>query len=136
MAQVSVEIRGTNRVRNQLRAIAAFHPNNTDSIIQKHARAQQKKLRNTPYPPYQPHFTHRRKRYFGGIAGSFSARRVSPGVWHIVNSRDYAQWVIGRPKNSHPSFAPWYDMRDELQGDMPQLTRQLSIELEQLMERA
>ena len=119
---ISYEIRGTNRVRNQLRTIAAYHPNGTDPIIGKHARAEQKRLRNKPYPPKPATSTYVRKRFFGGIAGSFSARRISTGVWNINNSRPYASYVIG-PRQAWMHVGRWWQMRDEMQKRMPDLTR-------------
>ena len=101
---LNYEIRGTNRVANQLRAAASFQTDKTDPIISKHAKATQKKLRKTPYPSYLPHFTHERKGFFGGIAGSFSAQKRKKGVWVVTNSRPYAMAVIGAmaQKKQHP----------------------------------
>lgn len=133
---LSAEFQGTNRVRNQLRAVAAYHPNKTDAIIGKHAKAEQRELRKTPYPPRLAHFTHERKRFFGGIAGSFSANRVKAGQWRVTNSRPHARFVIGTmaQKRQHPSFFRWWIMRDETQKRAPSLTRQLTAELERDLE--
>ena len=132
---IGVEIRGTNRVRNQLRIIASFHPDRTDPIIGKHAKAEQRTLRATPYPPKRPGQTYVRKRFFGGIAGSFSARKVKTGVWDVRNSRLYATYVIGK-RQAWMHKGRWWIMADEMQKRMPNLTNALSVELEMLLDRA
>jgi hypothetical protein len=129
MAKITVEIRGTNRVRNQLRAAASFHSDVADRRIKKHARAEQKRLRNKPYPPERPNQTYKRKRFFGGIAGSFSVTKKKPGVWGIVNSRPYASYVIGK-KQAWMHKGRWWMMREELQSNMPELTKALTQALE------
>lgn len=135
MAAISGELRGTNRVRNSLRTIAAMYPDVSDPIIGRHAKKEQKRLRNKPYPSYLPHFKHKRKRFFGGIAGSFSARKVSIGVWQIRNSQAHADFVIGKNQRTHPSFRRWWKMQEQLQNNMPSLTRDLSVELEKELDQ-
>ncbi len=135
---ISYKIQGTNRVRNQLRTAAAMYPEISDPIIGKHAKSEQKRLRNKEYPSYLPHFTHTRKRFFGGIAGSFSARRLALGKWTVKNSRPYAGYVIGKKgvQLTHKSFRRWWRMDEVLQSDIPTLTKSLSIELEKRMNNA
>lgn len=132
---IDVELRGTNRVRNQLRFLAAAHPEKTNTIIKKHAKRTQKIMRNKPYPPYLPHFKHTRKGFFGGIAGSYSAKQKKQGVWEIKNSRLYAGWVIGalHERNQHESFGKdrWYVMKDEVEKETPHLVKDLTVMLEQ-----
>ena len=128
----SVEMRGTNRVKNQMRFLASMHPQKTNPIIRDHAKMVRKKLRMTPYPTYLPHFTHTRKGFFGGIAGSFSAKMKKLGVWIVSNSRLYAMPVIGKPeqKRQHPSFLRWWSMADEVSKNNKDLTRNLTLMLE------
>ncbi len=132
---ISYEIQGTNRVRNQLRTAAAMYPEISNPIIGKHAKSEQKRLRNKPYPPKPANSTYVRKRFFGGIAGSFSARQVSLGKWSVKNSRPYAGYVIGK-KQAWMHIGRWWQMDKELQGNMPSLTKSLSIELEKRMDNA
>ena len=134
---IDVELRGTNRVRNQLRFLASAHPDKTNAVIKKHAKETQKKLRSLPYPPYLPHFKHQRKGFFGGIAGSYSAKQRKKGVWEIKNSRLYAGWVISalHERNQHPSFRPWYVMKDEIEATTPDLVKDLTVMLEHELEK-
>lgn len=135
MTQVTVTIKGANRVRNQLRTIAVFHPEISDPIIREHAKQEQRELRRTPYPPKPPLSTYKRKRFFGGIAGSFSAIRKQLGVWLVTNSRLYAEFVIGE-KQAWMHQGRWWKMADESQKRMPILTKNLSIELEKKLDGA
>ncbi len=132
------EIKGVNRVRNQLRFLAAMHPNDTDPVIRDHAKRQQRVLRATPYPVYQATFTHRRKMFFGGIAGSFSAQAVKPGVCKVSNSRPYALGVIGSKseKFDHASFRAWWSMKDVMEETLPELVKDLTAMLEKNLEGA
>jgi len=134
---IDVELRGTNRVKNQLRFLASAHPNDTNKVIKQHAKMVQKKMRSLPYPPYKPTFKHKRKGFFGGIAGSYSAKQIKMGVWEIRNSRTYAGWVISSKdqRNQHPSFAPWYVMKEEVEEESKELTKNLSKMLEKELNR-
>lgn len=131
-----IEVEGNERVENQFAIIATFNPEESDKIIGNHAKNEQRELRKTPYPSRLPHFSHERKRYFGGIAGSFSARRLGPGRWTVVNSRPYAQYVIGSRQRSHPSFSRWWLMGDEMEKRMPILLKKLGRELDKDLEAA
>jgi len=125
---VTYEIRGTNRVKNQLRFLMAMYPSEVDPVIKQHAKQEASQLRKTPYPSYLPHFTHTRKKFFGGIAGSFGMIQKKVGVYGVKNSQKHSPFVIGRPfqKRQHPSFLRWWVMADEVQSRMPLLTMKLT----------
>ena len=133
----SVEMRGTNRVKNQMRFLASMHPQKTNPIIRDHAKMVRKKLRMTPYLTYLPHFTHKLKGFFGGIAGRFSAKMISMGVWMVTNLAAYAIFVIGRAfeKAQHPSFLRWWVMVDEASKNNKDLIRNLTLMLERELDR-
>lgn len=130
------EIKGINRVRNQLRFLAAMHPSKTDPIIRDHAKRQQRVLRAKPYPAYLAHFTHVRKGFFGGIAGAFSAKKIKPGVWRVQNSSDHALGILGTrsQKFKHPSFWFWWVMKDVMEETMPELVTDLTVMIETELE--
>lgn len=125
------EIKGINRVRNQLRFLAAMHPDKTDPIIRDHAKRQQRELRAKPYPPKPATSTYIRKQFFGGIAGSFSAQSVKPGVWLVSNSRPYAPYVIGDPWER---FTHWWKMKPTMEETMPELVTDLTVMIETELE--
>ncbi len=128
------ELRGTNRVKNQLRFLAAAYPEKTNPVIKKHAKRTQKLLRNMPYPAPIPDSTYVRKGFFGGIAGSFSARMQKIGVWIISNSRPYAVWVIGQlgyPGQAEIHQGRWWVMKDEMEKETPKLVKDLTNFLEE-----
>ena len=131
------EIKGVNRVRNQLRFLAAMHPSKTDPIIRDHAKRQQRELRATPYPAKPADSTYIRKHFFGGIAGSFSAQAVKPGVWRVSNSRSYALYVIGQKGDQTKLHASnnWWRMKDVLEETLPELVKDLTVMLEKELAR-
>jgi len=129
--QFDLEIRGTNRVRNQLRAVASFHPNKTDAVIGKHARAERIRLKAKPYPPRLPGQIYRRT---GNIANRFFSRKKSMGVWEIGNSALYAAWVIKKGmQNRKYHKGRWWTGDDVLAERMPMLTKALSEKLEAIL---
>ncbi len=132
---LSFEIKGVNRVRNQLRFLAAMHPDKTDPIIRDHAKRQQRALRARPYPPKPATSTYIRKRFFGGIAGSFSAQQKSPGVWIVANSRPYAHHVIGKSQ-AWMHAGRWWKMKDVMEETMPELVKDLTAMIETNLEGA
>lgn len=130
---VDFTIQGSNRVRNQLRTIAAFHPELTDPVIGKHAKKESKRMRKEPYPSYLPHFTHTRTYE---LRRKFRAQHVKSGVWRVINRAAHAPWVIKKGfQKDHPSFLRWWTMQDKLQENIPTLTKQLSVMLERELER-
>ena len=128
----SFEMRGTNRVRNQLRTLAAVDPDITDPVLGNHARSERRRLKSTPYPAKLPGQKYVRT---GNLANRFSARRVKKGVWRVENSATYSVWVIKRGmQNRQYHRGRWWTMEDILEDGMPDLTRDLSHALEQKLD--
>lgn len=129
----SFELRGTNRVRNQLRTLAAADPDITEPVIAKHAKSERRRLKSTPYPAKLPGQKYIRT---GNLANRFRAERQKAGVWRVTNSASYAVWVIKRGmQNRQYHRGRWWTMEDVLEDGMPDLTRDLSRELEREMDR-
>ena len=137
---VSVELRGTNRVANQLRAMASAHPDQTDPIIGKHAKWQAKQLRNKAYPPELPGQVYVRTH---NLKRRFRARRVKKGVHIVMNRQSYAVWVIKKGMQATKFFGKyppghrgrWWTIDDQVQKNAPTLTKKLAAMLEDLMRK-
>lgn len=132
---VNYEIRGTNRVKNQLRTLIAMYPSLVDPIIKRHAQSEKKELRNTEYPPQRPLQTYIRKKFFGGIAGSFGVIQKKQGVYGVRNSRPYAGFVIGK-KQAWMHKGRWWIMQDEVQSRVHILTKNLTKFAEEKLNNA
>lgn len=148
---MSFEVRGTNRVRNQLRTAAATHTEISDPVIEVHCESERKRLKSKGYPPRnaakQPFKSERQRRYFfwalnsgrisvpyarsGLLANKFAKVRLAPGRWQIENKRPGAAFVIKRGmQNKAVHAGRWWTMEDELEGGIGQLTKTLSQALE------
>ena len=104
---LSFEIRGYDRVRNNLRAVAVAHPKETDSVMRAWSKSAADSLSRTPYPAKPANS--RYKRTFALKAG-WNSQQVKPGAWAITNRASakgqfYARYVVG-PK-SGPQGQAW-----------------------------
>lgn len=130
---VSVKLTGYNRVRNQLRALAAAHPDDTDPILEKHAKTEANRLREKPYPPKLPGQKYIRT---GQLGRRFRAQKRKKGQWSVINRTEYAVWVIQKGmQNKKYHEGRWWTIQDELAKEMPKLTKNLATKLERIMEK-
>ncbi len=139
MIEVNFTMQGSNRVRNQLRTIAALHPELTDPVIEKHVKKESARMRKEPYPPKLPNQKYVRT---GTLGRSFRAQHVKLGMWQIINratnprGRQYAAWVIKKGfQNKQYHLGRWWTIEEKLQKNMPILTKKLSIMLERELDR-
>ncbi len=132
---IGFSIQGLTRLSNQLKTGENFYPDIADPIIGKHARAEQKALRGTRYPPERPGQTYVRKYFMGGIAGSFSPFKVKAGVWGVENARPYAHYVIGK-RQAWMHAGRWWQMKTEMEKRIDDLSDALAKELERRWDRA
>ena len=136
--KTEVELRGYNRVNNQLRALASAHTDVTDPVIEKHTKALSAMFRGKPYPNKLPNQKYQRTY---NLRRGFRAQNRGKGKWAVINrakrrGRYYALWVIKKGfQNRKYHLGRWWTIEDESQKTMPTLTRNLSLALEQLMER-
>lgn len=131
--KAKVEIKGYNRVRNQLRKAAAAHPEISDPIIERHAKSERLRLKGKPYPPRLPGQKYVRT---GKTASSFAAVRIKLGEWAVVNTAPNREFVITRAHQARIHRGRWYTMEDELERNMPELTEALAEAIEREMEGA
>lgn len=139
MLDVTYTYTGYNRVRNQLRAAASFHRQEADPIVEKHTKNEAGKLRNKPYAPKLPNQRYQRTFRMGK---AFRAQRQGVAQWAVINrvkslkyGRPYAAWVIKRGMQARVHRNRWWVMDDELDKSVPMLTRNLTIMLEDLLNR-
>lgn len=140
MFKTEVTFSGYNRVRNQLRAAASYYANEADSVIEKHTKKEAARLRSKPYPPMLPGQKYQRTFRLGK---SFRAQHQGKAKWAVINrvksikyGRPYAVWVVKKGmQNKRYHLHRWWTIDDELQKGMPQLTKNLSITLEGLLNR-
>jgi hypothetical protein len=107
---IQFEIRGYDRVRNNLRALIAAHPKEVDPVMERWAEDTRMFLKRQPYPP-KPHNS--RYRRTGKLASSWKKRRTKPGVWTFYNnatgpnSRFYARYVVGEKEGTKNQRQAW-----------------------------
>lgn len=128
---IHFQVRGTNRVRNQLRAIAAFYPRKVDRVARRDMQRIRRKLKAKPYPAKRPGQTYRRT---GLLANKWAVKKDRPGVWSIVNDASrggqlYPGYVVG-DNQAWMHKNRWWIASDEIEKEMPEFTRNLSQELD------
>lgn len=130
---VQFEVRGINRVRNQLRAAASFHPNESNEVVERHTKAMAAMFRNKPYPARLPNQKYVRT---FELRRRFRAMRAKAAHWRVINRTPYAVWVVKKGFQNIKYHAwRWWTIDDESEKTMPELTRKLSARLEQILER-
>lgn len=128
---ISFEVRGINRVRNQLRTIAAFYPRKVDDVAQVDLQRIRRMLKAKPYPAKRPGQKYVRT---GLLANKWAVERVKPGLWRIVNNaslrgRVYAGYVVGN-RQAWMHKNRWWIASEEIDREMLAFTQALSTELE------
>lgn len=109
-SNITFEIRGYNRVRNNLRKVVAAHPKETDSVMRTWAKSAADSLKKTPYPskPSNSRYTRTYE-----LKAGWNAVQLKPGVWSIANNASghkggfYARYVVGEkdgPKNQRQAW--------------------------------
>lgn len=124
----SYEIRGANRVGNALRKLASLNKNVIDPIGRKWAQGVRGKLKAKPYPAKRPLQTYVRT---GNLANKWAVENQGLGKWAIVNRTDYGGFVVGE-KQAFMHLGRWWIARDVIQEEIPNLTKDLSQEIERI----
>ena len=125
---LSFEFRGINRIRNNLRTLAALNRTILQPGLRAWAQAVRKKLKGKPYPPQRPGQTYIRT---GNLASRWAAEPIGAGAVAIVNRADYAGWVVG-DEQAGVHQGRWWQARPIIEEDIPNLTRQLSEDIEKV----
>lgn len=131
MASVTFEIRGSNRVANNLRTLAALNKNVIDPVGRKWAKGVRGKLKSKPYPSQRAGQTYVRT---GELANRWAVDTTRMGMWSITNTREGAGFVVGDEQAS-VHLGRWWQARPTIEEEIPQLTKDLSDEIERIWER-
>jgi len=145
MPALSLEIKGYNRVANNLRRLASDLEKELDAPIDAFAKYARQKLRSTPYPPKRPMQKYVRT---GRLANSWRVRKLKDSQYSIDNNAAgprgqlYATYVVGGPQgNDVSAFSQawmhrgrWWLSRDVLQDEAPRLTAVLTAEIKAIWE--
>lgn len=129
MPTTSIEIRGSNRVRNSLRRLAADAPEIIDEDIREWSQDVRRSLKATKYPPRRPGQTYIRT---GRLANSFAVDREGRGRYSLVNRAPYALYVIGDSRGQNQAWmheGRWWTMRQEIEQYTPELVRRITASL-------
>lgn len=132
MPEIAFSIKGTNRVRNQLRRAASDFKTVTDRVIGEWARGLRRLLKSYPYPPMRPGQKYVRT---GLLANSWSAQRIKVGSWTVANSAGYATWVVGNAKGVGQAWmhkGRWWTAAAVFEENRRALVRALTEALEDL----
>ena len=95
---IKFEIRGYDRVRNNLRAVIAAHPQEVNEVMRQWAEDTRMFLKRTAYPAKPANSRYTRT---GRLASSWKKTEVKPAVWAFTNDargprgRFYARYVVG-----------------------------------------
>ena len=154
-ASLSYELKGWNRVRNGLRRLASDYREVTDDTIGDFAKGKRIAFKAHPYPPQsrkpQPFKTAKQRRWFfyalkaglitvpysrtGTLANSWRAVQTGWSHWLIENSAAHAALTIGKSgEQAKYHQGNWWQAGDIFQSDVPDLTKQLTKELVELVE--
>ena len=123
--RMDYELRGVNRVRNQLRRLAARSPRIVDNELGKWARKVRAALKATPYPSRPAGSKYIRT---GRLANSWFANREQMGVWSIQNSASYSGYVVGDAKGNKQAYmhkGRWWIGRNIIEDHVPELRRSI-----------
>lgn len=133
----TIEIRGSNRVRNQLRYLVKEYPDDVDDEIASFVRMAENQLYRKAYPPPPP-MTDRQargegKQYerTGRLREGWYSDRLGPSLYILGNVEDYSGWVIGTVQ-AKIHQGRWWIAREEVQ-DM--VESDLTPALTELLER-
>jgi hypothetical protein len=130
MAQVEIEVKGLNRVRNNLRRLIALNREIVEPEMRIWAQAVRKLLKGKPYPSKRSGQTYVRT---GELANGWAAEPHGLGVWSIVNRKEYAGWVVGM-RQAWMHVQRWWQARPTIEGEVPKLTKALTSKIEGVWE--
>jgi hypothetical protein len=128
MAQVEIEVKGLNRVRNNLRRLIALNREIVEPEMRIWAQAVRKLLKGKPYPSGRGSYVRT-----GRLANSWAAEPHGQGTWAIVNKAEYSGWVVG---DNQVWFheGRWWQARPTIEGEIPRLTQALTSKIEGVWE--
>ena len=139
---ITFEIRGYDRVRNNLRSVIAAHPKEVNNVMRQWAEDTRMFLKRTAYPAKPANSRYTRT---GRLASSWRKQEVKPGVWAITNDargprgQFYSRYVVGEkdgPKNQrqawmHKGF--WHTDKSVLDKNEKQITESVAKEIQKII---
>lgn len=125
---VTVDIKGINRISNNLRTLAALDKTVLDPEMKDWTQDTNKLLKSKPYPPQRANQKYRRT---GELANKWAADKRGTGVWAIVNRKAAAGWVVG-DRQAWMHQGRWWQARPTIEGETPKLTKALAAKVEKV----
>lgn len=125
---LSYRFQGVNRLANALRTLAALNKNVIDPIGRKWAQGVRGKLKGKAAPAKRPLQTYVRT---GRLANSWAVEGQGMGKWAIVNRTNYGEFVVGDEQVWFHA-GRWWQARPTIEEEIPQLTKDLSKEIERI----
>lgn len=126
----SLELRGIQRVSNALRKLAALDKTILDPVGWQWAQGVRKKLKGMGAPAKRPGQAYVRT---GNLANKWAVDKQGVGVWAITNRTDYGGFVVGDEQVWFHKNR-WWQARPVIEAEIPQLTKDLSDEIERVWE--
>lgn len=137
--RVSVELKGYNRVRNDLRALASANRTIIDPVMREFAKTQRARLKARPYPAPPVGSTYIRT---GRLANSFRVETRGQGEYAVTNSAPYASYVVGPTDKKGTDGGQawmhrgrWWTMVEVVKEDLPKLRRDIEQAIKDLWTR-
>lgn len=139
MARFSMELRGHQRVGNNLRRMASSMDQELDAAVGDWTKRTRTRLKGKAYPAMRPGQRYRRT---GQLANRWATQRLGPSHWAIQNraqgrGRLYATYVVGDGKGSGQSWhhrGRWWKARDVVDEYTPELVEALTRRIRKLWE--
>jgi len=122
---IDIQIRGYNRVRNELRPLLVSDASFFDPLIERWVKRQRLVLKRTPYPPPPPKSKYVRT---GNLANKWAVVQHAEAIYSIVNEAvspagvNYAGYVVGNDEEqAWMHVGRWWQAREIIENNMPSL---------------
>ena len=126
---LEIKVRGTQRVGNKLRKLAAMNKTVIQPTGDRWAKRKARSLSQKKYPPKRPGQRYKRT---GRLRASWVADRLKDGVWAIRNKMKYAGFVVGQ-KQAWMHLGRWWIAKEEIEKTAPTLVAALTKQLRKLL---
>jgi hypothetical protein len=141
MPSFSLELRGYNRVANNLRRLASDMDKELDPVVGTWTRWTRSRLKGRAYPPKPPRSTYVRT---GQLANRWRVEKQGPSRHAIMNDAKgprgqlYATHVVGDGMGENQAWmhrGRWWIARDVIEEEIPALRNALSTAIKNVWER-
>lgn len=134
MASVSIEIRGYNRVSNNLRRLASDLEKELDPVGYKWAQETRATLKGTAYPPKPPRSKYVRT---GRLGSSWGVQKQGYSKYAINNSAPYSSFVVGDARGEGQAYmhvGRWWLARPVMNNHTGELTKAMTKAINDIWE--